>query len=301
MDPSGKGPNGVQGLVTPKGTNSPSLGLVRDPKQLHQLYMTAPAPEERQRWARGDSNGHRERPMGPSSLAHTFCPGAPAGGTHPRASQNLHHRHGRTRSISRPRPSKAGLPGKTTTVTLSALSASMTPAGGGQGPRAPPQSSQLKLPGVTRGRPGHGCRCGWNAAVCQGRVTHPHTAQNTTGAAEPAPPARPLGGLPLRHGTDGTRMILPHLGSPSKIQLRARGSRSGCCPLHKLPFPDFPTSPRIIRSRCRGASPGVPTPTSAGHQFAPERRGRGGRHPDFLIEKPRECAIPSQQEGEKII
>lgn len=165
----------------------------------------------------------------------------------------------------------------------------------------PPQSSQLKLPGVTRGRPGHGCRCAWNAAVCQGRVTHPHTAQNTTGAAEPAPPARPLGGLPLRHGTDGTRMILPHLGSPSKIQLRARGSRSGCCPLHKLPFPDFPTSPRIIRSRCRGASPGVPTPTSAGHQFAPERRGRGGRHPDFLIEKPRECAIPSQQEGEKII
>lgn len=144
MDPSGKGPNGVQGLVTPKGTNSPSLGLVRDPKQLHQLYMTAPAPEERQRWARGDSNGHRERPMGPSSLAHTFCPGAPAGGTHPRASQNLHHRHGRTRSISRPRPSKAGLPGKTTTVTLSALSASMTPAGGGQGPRAPPPVLTIK-------------------------------------------------------------------------------------------------------------------------------------------------------------
>lgn len=39
MDPSGKGPSRVQGS---------NPGLFRDPKELHQLYVMAPAPEEQE-------------------------------------------------------------------------------------------------------------------------------------------------------------------------------------------------------------------------------------------------------------
>lgn len=142
MDPSGKDPNGAQGLVTPKDTNSPSLGLFRDPKQLHQLYLMAPAPEEQrdqdgpEGTARGagDSGCRRGAAHGPLQPHPHLLPlwrnRLQSFPEPPSPTQE-------NRTISRPHPAKPGLPGKTTTVTLSSLSASKDTGRRGTGtPRA---------------------------------------------------------------------------------------------------------------------------------------------------------------------
>lgn len=235
--------------------------------------------------------------MDPSSLTHTFCP---SGGTDPRAPRSLHHRHRKTGPFPGPIPPNQDCPGRPPLSLFPPFLPLKTPAGGGRGPPAPPfltiKSSRCEKR-TSRSRLPVRVEC---CSVPGPGYTSTHSTHGT-GAAKPAPPARPLGGLSptaaTRHGGDKNDPPTPGI----TLQNSAQGPRVRIqlLPLAHTPLPrlsDFtPDHPQPLPwsiSRC-------PHPHISWASVCTRTQGEGRKTPRFLIEKPRECAIPSQQEGKK--
>lgn len=144
---------------------------------------------------------------------------------------------------------------------------------------------------MTGGRPGHGRGCGGrNAAVS---VPEPvssssHTAQTQPRSLQTRPTCTaPLGGLPLRHSAEGIKMILPQLGSPSKIQLKGPGglhpAAAPCTHTLSLPetfrlHPDHPQPLPWSISRC-------PHPHISWASVCTRTQGEGRKTPRFFNRK----------------